>query len=66
MGRFNHEAVAVDPNSGAVYLTEDRHEGLIYKFVPKTNEKLTEGGSLFALKAKVFLALIQEIGNHRK
>lgn len=24
MGRFNHEAVAVDPASGAVYLTEDR------------------------------------------
>ena len=24
MGRFNHEAVAVDPRSGAVYLTEDR------------------------------------------
>jgi len=57
MGRFNHEAVAVDPNSGAVYLTEDRHEGLIYKFVPKTNEKLSEGGSLFALKAKSFPSL---------
>ncbi len=24
MGRFNHEAIAVDPTSGAVYLTEDR------------------------------------------
>ena len=24
MGRFNHEAIAVDPKSGAVYLTEDR------------------------------------------
>ena len=24
MGRFNHEAVAIDPRSGIVYLTEDR------------------------------------------
>lgn len=24
MGRFNHEAIAVDPKTGAVYLTEDR------------------------------------------
>ena len=33
MGRFNHEAVAVDPISGDVYLTEDRNDGLIYRFV---------------------------------
>lgn len=26
MGRFNHEAIAVDASSGAVYLTEDRGE----------------------------------------
>ncbi len=26
MGRFNHEAIAVDPKSGVVYLTEDRGE----------------------------------------
>ncbi|MDE0840107.1 MAG: DUF839 domain-containing protein, partial [Kiritimatiellae bacterium] len=28
MGRFNHEAVAVDPKSGVVYQTEDRSDGL--------------------------------------
>ena len=28
MGRFNHEAVAVDPQSGIVYETEDRGDGL--------------------------------------
>ena len=33
MGRFNHEAVAFD-NHGCVYLTEDRSDGLIYKFIP--------------------------------
>ena len=50
MGRFNHEAVAVEPKSGEVYLTEDRHEGLLYKFVPKTKGKLAEGGKLYALR----------------
>ena len=34
MGRFNHEAVAVDPATGIVYMTEDRDEGLLYRFVP--------------------------------
>lgn len=30
MGRFNHEAVAVDPRSGCLYLTEDRGEKRTY------------------------------------
>jgi secreted PhoX family phosphatase len=34
MGRFYHEAVAVDPATGTVYLTEDRDDGLIYRFTP--------------------------------
>nr|WP_299382788.1 alkaline phosphatase PhoX [Allomuricauda sp.] len=49
MGRFNHEAVAVDPVSGCVYLTEDRHDGLIYRFIPKEKENLMAGGVLQAL-----------------
>ncbi len=49
MGRFNHEAVAVDPKSGVVYLTEDRGDGLIYRFIPKTLGKLAQGGRLQAL-----------------
>jgi len=52
MGRFNHEAVAVDPKSGDVYLTEDRHEGLLYKYVPKVKGKLSKGGKLYSLKVK--------------
>lgn len=35
MGRFNHEAAAVDPATGHVYLTEDRDDGLLYRFIPK-------------------------------
>jgi secreted PhoX family phosphatase len=49
MGRFNHEAVAVDPVSGIVYLTEDRGDGLIYRFIPKTRGRLADGGRLQAL-----------------
>lgn len=49
MGRFNHEAVAVDPDSGCVYLTEDRHDGLLYRFIPKEKENLLAGGRLQAL-----------------
>lgn len=49
MGRFNHEAAAVDPYTGHVFLTEDRDDGLLYRFVPKVAGKLAEGGRLQAL-----------------
>ena len=34
LGRFEHEAAAVDPKSGIVYLTEDEHRCGLYRFVP--------------------------------
>ncbi len=46
MGRFIHEAVAVDPDTGCVYLTEDRNPGGFYRFTPKTAGKLADGGKL--------------------
>lgn len=49
MGRMNHEAVAVDPRTSIVYLTEDRPDGLFYRYVPDQPEKLLEGGKLQAL-----------------
>lgn len=49
MGRFNHEAACVDPVSGIVYLTEDRHDSLFYRFIPKQKGKLAAGGKLQAL-----------------
>ncbi|MBL4697817.1 MAG: DUF839 domain-containing protein, partial [Phycisphaerales bacterium] len=49
MGRFNHEAIAVDPASGIVYQTEDRHDGLIYRYVPNDPDDLHKGGQLEAL-----------------
>ena len=48
MGRFNHEAVAFD-KYGCAYLTEDRSDGLIYKFIPKNKNSLDDG-DLYALK----------------
>jgi hypothetical protein len=49
MGRFNHEAVAVHPGSGIVYETEDRGDGLIYRFLPDRLGSLAAGGRLQAL-----------------
>lgn len=46
MGRFNHEAIAVDPETGIVYQTEDRHDGMFWRFVPKEPGKLAAGGTL--------------------
>ncbi|MEK7343604.1 MAG: alkaline phosphatase PhoX [Pseudomonadota bacterium] len=51
MGRFNHEAAAVDPRTGIVYLTEDRDNGLLYRFLPNVKGKLAKGGRLQALAA---------------
>jgi hypothetical protein len=49
MGRFAHEAVAVDPETGIVYLTEDSRTGLFYRFLPATPGELQRGGRLQAL-----------------
>ncbi len=49
MGRFNHEAACVDPRTGIVYMTEDRPDGLLYRFVPKSRGHLAQGGQLQAL-----------------
>lgn len=52
MGRFNHEAVAVDPKSGIVFQTEDAVDGLIYRYIPHEYGKLKNGGRLQALAVK--------------
>lgn len=49
MGRFRHEAVAVDPASGIVYETEDLGDGLLYRFIPDQPGRLAAGGRLQAL-----------------
>ncbi len=49
MGRFEHEAAAVNPRSGVVYMTEDRVRSLLYRFIPNEPRKLHLGGRLQAL-----------------
>ena len=49
LGRFNHEAVAFDSRTGYVYETEDRPDGLLYRFLPKDRNDLHQGGQLQAL-----------------
>lgn len=52
MGRFRHEAIAVDPRTGIVYQTEDREDGLFYRFIPQEASNLKAGGRLEALRIK--------------
>jgi uncharacterized protein len=47
MGRFVHEAGAVDPGDGTVYLTEDNgYDSGFYCFLPARPGELTAGGAL--------------------
>ncbi|HET6949404.1 MAG TPA: alkaline phosphatase PhoX, partial [Acidimicrobiales bacterium] len=43
LGRWAHEAVAVDPDGGALYLTEDDPAGRLYRFTPDAYPDLTAG-----------------------
>jgi secreted PhoX family phosphatase len=52
MGRFVHEAVAVDPATGIVYETEDADAAGLYRFVPATPGRLADGGRLQMLAVR--------------
>lgn len=52
MGRFVHEAVAVDPASGIVYQTEDADRAGLYRFIPHTPGRLIDGGRLQMLAVR--------------
>jgi hypothetical protein len=52
MGRFTHEAVAVQPGTGIVYETEDVSDGLLYRFLPNVPGELIQGGRLQALAVR--------------
>ncbi|MET0293499.1 MAG: alkaline phosphatase PhoX [Phenylobacterium sp.] len=51
MGRFRHEAAAIDPATGIAYLTEDMGDGfgLFYRYLPRDRRNLHAGGRLQAL-----------------
>jgi len=52
MGRFNHEAIAVDPETGIVYETEDANPSGFYRFIPNRPAVLSAGGRLQMLAIK--------------
>ncbi|MEV0319387.1 alkaline phosphatase PhoX [Streptomyces sp. NPDC050658] len=71
MGRFQHEAIAVDPRRGVVYETEDAFQkpfGLFYRFLPNKPEggrgSLRAGGRLQAMRVPGVpdLSAVQETG----
>jgi hypothetical protein len=43
LGNFSHEAAAVDPVAGHVYLSEDQGDGLFYRFTPDEPGNLASG-----------------------
>ncbi len=51
MGRFSHEAIAVDRNTGVVYETEDNNNTSgFYRFIPNDRDRLAAGGRLQMMK----------------
>jgi secreted PhoX family phosphatase len=46
MGRFDHEAVAVDPATGYVYETEDANPAGFYRYRPNVSGNVHAGGAL--------------------
>ena len=52
MGRFVHEAIAVDPETSIVYETEDARQSGLYRFLPKTPRRLGDGGQLQMLAVR--------------
>ncbi|MGC0328911.1 secreted PhoX family phosphatase [Streptomyces sp. SAI-170] len=71
MGRFAHEAIAVDPGRGIVYETEDAFQkpfGLFYRFLPEKPlggpGSLRAGGRLQAMRVPGVpdLSVVQEAG----
>ena len=46
MGRFVHEAIAVDPATGAVYETEDQNPCGFFQYLPDHPGELARGGRL--------------------
>lgn len=58
MGRFSHEACAIDPSTGYVYLTEDASPSYLYRFIP--NDLSQKPGSL-QKGGKLYAAAIEEV-----
>jgi secreted PhoX family phosphatase len=55
MGRFTHEAVAVDPETSIVYETEDNATAGFYRFIPRVAGQLAQGGKLQMMKVEGYV-----------
>ncbi|HEY6890714.1 MAG TPA: alkaline phosphatase PhoX [Solirubrobacter sp.] len=68
MGRFEHEACAIDPKTGVVYMTEDNGDpgDGFYRYIPHVSGKLAQGGRLEMLavhgRSKYDTATGQKVG----
>jgi len=62
MGQFYHEAVAIDPESGVVYMTEDAEPNAgFYRYLPEVPGQLQAGGKLQMLKVPGHKALTYDL-----
>jgi secreted PhoX family phosphatase len=63
-GRCNHEAVAIDPSTSIAYLTEDRMNSCLYRFVPDTPAQPFVGKlqALAVLDQPGFSTLLMQVG----
>jgi secreted PhoX family phosphatase len=58
MGQFYHEAAALDPDSGIVYMTEDTAPSAgLYRYLPDLPGDLQAGGKLQMLRVESYKAL---------
>jgi secreted PhoX family phosphatase len=60
-GHFRHEAVAIDPAGNVAYLTEDRPDSVLYRFVPN-NPAAPFAGMLQALRVQGQNGLVTATG----
>ncbi len=62
MGQFYHEATAIDPDSGVVYMTEDKapYAGF-YRYLPDVPGQLHQGGKLQMLRVEGRNELIRSV-----
>ena len=64
LGRFVHEAVAIDPRTGIVYLTEDSNPSGFYRMIPDKPGDLARGGKLEMLAVNGRVDLRKKVGAH--
>lgn len=60
LGKFKHEAAAVDPVNGHVYMTEDESDGRFYRYTPS---EISSDGRMNLQKGLLEVAVVDKEGN---